>query len=189
MIANVDVEGDGRVGFEEFKRMMAPQGSHHLLGAPLPPGRLPRRARGHPPQRANSSSLFASDIPPLRRSHLLLQIAHHTTHCLRRPATDGTRPMSPPRFTCGYPPRHRLLLFLPCCGVEPPPPPPPHIISIPNDLSPTVTSPGLVPHAAHALRLMEARAPAARQPVRRGSIHVREEWRTPISRLQFELSA
>ena len=44
MIANVDVEGDGRVGFEEFKRMMAPQ-PRGSAAADAPGGGLPDKAK------------------------------------------------------------------------------------------------------------------------------------------------
>ncbi|RLN23128.1 putative calcium-binding protein CML16 [Panicum miliaceum] len=36
MIASVDVDGDGCVGFEEFKKMMAPQGSAAAPGGDVP---------------------------------------------------------------------------------------------------------------------------------------------------------
>jgi len=45
-----------------------------------------------------------------------------------------------------------------------PPPPPHHIRSIPADFSPTVTSPRLVPHPAHALRLSLTEARLASRP-------------------------
>ncbi|PAN32109.1 hypothetical protein GQ55_5G467700 [Panicum hallii var. hallii] len=41
MIASVDVDGDGCVGFEEFKKMMAPQGS----AAAAPGGDVPDKAK------------------------------------------------------------------------------------------------------------------------------------------------
>jgi len=85
----------------------------------------------------------------------------------RRSGADAMRPISPPRCAvCCWLAARRIPVCPSRLVVPPPPPPPPphHIRSIPAAFSPTVTSPRLVPHPAHALRLRLPEARLASRP-------------------------